>query len=1012
MKLSDYALRNHVVTLFALFLIVAGGLFAYFNMGKLADPTFTIKTALVVTPYPGASPAEVDQEVTRVMEEYVQAADEVKTIRSTSRAGVSMVYVDLHEYNKTDAIQQLWDILRRKVELAQADLPPGAGPSVVHDDYSDVYGIFLALTGDGYSNAQLQNYADFIKREVALVRDVKKIQLFGIRTESINVVIDRSRAADLGIAPGQMVQMLNAQNAVVSHGEIESGAYRIRIDSASDTFDSAEDIGELVIQGRGNEQIRLKDIAEIRRGYVQPPEPIMRFNGMPAIGIGISAADGANVVEMGEAVGERIDELMQDLPVGVHIDGVYYESKFVKDSIKKFMSNLLASVGVVILVLLVAMGFRSGMIIAGNLVLSILGTLIVMMIWGISLQRISIAAMILVMGIIVDNAIVVTEGSLVDLQRGRKRDDAVSDPARRTAWPLLGATVITCLAFAPIYLAPSNVGEFCASLFQVVSVALLISWVLAMTQTPVFSHYFLKLSPKAAETAPHSSRPYRFYRAVLIWTLKHRVTTLLLVLAMFALGIVGFGQVPKIFFADSDMKQFFIDYRRPEGVRQQAVSEDLKKVEAHLETLDEVRSYATTIGQGPPRFAVSITPEPRNDSFAQVIVNVYDYRTIDGLIRHLQDWFPEHLPQGTPHLWKYINGPNADYEVEARFTGPDPGKLRELAAEAKAVMRKDDLSRNVCDDWRERVLVADMDYSQQKGRLAGVERSELAYALQGVTDGATVDLYRENDERIPVRFRFTLPGVENLDSLPVWGSGQESVPLGQVTAGTDFRWEDPIIRRYDRRHVIRAQCDPVLGVTADTLLQRVRPKIESIDLPAGYNLEWEGIYEDSRESQEATRKYLPVMLVIMVFILVALFNAIRQPLIIILTIPLALIGITAGLLACNENFSFLSILGTYALIGMMIKNAVVLIDQIDVQIRGGKPPMAAVRDSSVDRMRPVAMTSLTTICGMAPLVTDPLFSSMAVTIMFGLAFATVLTLFVVPVLYSLFFRIKYAEGFL
>ena len=1007
MKLPDYALHNRVVTMFALFLILVGGIYAYFHMGKLADPVFTIKTALVVTPYPGASPAEVDQEVTRVIEEYVQAADEVKTIRSTSRAGVSMVYVDLHEYNQSDVIQQLWDILRRKVQLAQPALPPGAGPSVVHDDYSDVYGIFLALTGDGFSNAQLEHYADYIKREVSLVEDVKRIQLYGIRTECITLTIDRNKSAELGIPPGRIVELLNRQNEVISQGEIVSGDYRIRIDSASDTFNSAQGIGELIIQGPSDEQFRLKDLAEINRDYVRPSEPIMRFNGMPAIGITISASHGANVVDMGEAVGERIDELMQNLPAGLDIDGVYYESKFVKDSIKNFMTNLLASVGVVILVLLIAMGLRSGMIIAGNLVFSIMATLIVMMIWGISLQRISIASMILVMGIIVDNAIVVTEGSLVDLQRGLSKDQAATDPAKRTAWPLLGATLIACLAFAPIYLAPSNVGEFCASLFQVVTIALLFSWVLAMTQTPVFSYSFLKLSKKAASTQPHSSRPYRIYRSILLWTLRHRFITLAIVILLFVLGNIGFGHIPKIFFADSDMRQFFIDYRRPEGTRLTAVSEDLKKVEAHLETLPEVRSYAACVGQGPPRFAISITPEPPNEAFGQVIVNVHDYKTINRLIRRLSEWFPEHLPQGKPHIWKYINGPNADYDVEARFTGPDPQKLRQLSEKAKAVMRGDPLSRNVCDDWRERVMVADIDYSQQKARLAGVERRDLGYALQSATDGLPVGVYRENEEMIPIRMQYGPAGIEDMDTLPVWGIASHSTPLLQTISRSEINWEDPIIRRYDRRHVIRAQCDPVLGVTADTLLQRVRPAIEAIDLPNGYALEWEGIYEDSQESQAATQKYLPMVLIIMLFILVALFNAIRQPLIIILVIPLAMIGISAGLLLFQKNFSFLAILGTYALIGMLIKNAVVLLDEIDMEIRSGKNPFASIRDSSINRMRPVMMTSITTICGMAPLVTDPLFESMAVTIMFGLAFATVLTLFVVPVLYSLFFGIKY-----
>lgn len=1005
MNLSDLALEKRTITLFALVLVVVGGVLAYVHIGKLADPVFTIKTAVIVTPYPGASPHETEQQVTRVIEEAAQAADEVKTIYSTTRAGLSMVYVDLYEYNKTDKVQQLWDILRRKVERVQAELPPGAGPSEVYDDYSDVYGIFLAVTGDGFSNAEIEDYVSFLKREITLVDGVRKIELFGIQTECINIEIDRNKCAEMAISPGRIFSILNQQNRIVYQGALEAGDYRVRLNS-SDTFGAVAQIENLVIQGQGVEQIRLRDLARVSRAYVTPSEPIMRFNGKPAIGLGIAAANGANVVTMGNAVQVRLDELTTRLPAGIQIDGVYYESRFVKSSIRNFMINLAESVGIVILVLLVSMGLRSGLIIATNLIFSIMGTLIIMLIWGIDLQRVSIASLILVMGMIVDNAIVVTEGSLVRLQRGKDRYSAISKPPRETAWPLLGATVIACLAFMPIYMAPNNAGEFCASLFQVVSIVLLLSWILSMTQTPLFCDYFLKISPKESRAVPHSSRPYRIYKIILTSALKHRVVTILVTLGLFALGVIGFTRVPQIFFADSDMKQFFIDYRRPEGTRPEAVSEDLKKVEQYLDTLAPVVSYATCVGQGPPRFAVSITPQPSTNTYGQIIVNVNDYTKIDGLIRDLESWFPEHLPEGEPHLWKYINGPNADYDVEARFTGPDPLVLRDLAEKAKTVMRADPLAKNICDDWRERVMVQDVSYSQQKARLAAVERPDLGRALQSVNDGLMVDAYREGDDLIPIYVRYSSSGPENLDALPVWGGGAKSVPLKQVTGENDIQWEDPIIRRYNRRRVIRAQCDPVAGITADTLHKRVRPATEAITLPPGYHLEWEGVFEDSMESQTAVRTFVPVMLIMMVLILVSLFNAIRQPLIILLTIPLSLIGITVGLLLFRQAFSFLAMLGVYSLIGMLIKNAVVLIDVIDAKIKKGEKPFEAVRDSSIDRMRPVMMTSLTTICGMIPLVFDELFSSMAVTIMFGLAFATVLTLIVVPVLYTLFFRIR------
>jgi multidrug efflux pump subunit AcrB len=981
--------------------ILISGLHAYLRLGKMEDPAFTIKTALIVTPYPGASPHEVEQQVTRVVETAVQNTDEVEHIRSFSRAGVSMVYVDMYEHNRADAIQQLWDMLRRNVQRCR--LPPGAGPSQVYDDYSDVYGIFLALTGEGFTTAQLQDYADFIKRELMLVPDVKRIELFGNRTEQITIQISRAKCAGLGIAPEQIINVLNPQNELVNAGSMEIDAKRLRIQTTG-AFGGPADIAGLLIQDRTGSQILLKDLADISRGYVEPPEPMMRFNGRPAIGIAIAAASGANVVTMGDAIQARIDELMADLPVGIALEGVYYQSRLVKGAIKQFMTNLLESVGIVIAVLLISMGFRSGLIIAGNLILSILGTLLVMQIWCIELQRISLAALILVMGMIVDNAIVVTDATLTRLQQGELRWNAIAQPPRMTAWPLLGATVIACLAFLPIFVAPVNAGEYCASLFLVVSIALMISWVLSMSQTPVFCYYFLKVSPTKGSKAPHSGLSYRLYQRILSTALTHRTLTLLIMAGLLAAGGFGFQRVPQWFFAESDRAQFFIDYRRPEGTRIQAMADDLAILEAHLGSLPEVKEYAACIGQGAPRFTAPLTPPPPAACFGQMVVNVHDYNNIDVLIEHLESWFMEHLPDGEPHMWKHITGPTADYKVEVRFFGPDPKVLRHLAEQAKAIMRKDPRARNICDDWRERVPVLETVFAQQKARAAGVERRHLADTLLGLEEGLTVGLYREKDDLIPVKVRFDPIQSTSLETLPVWGNKPASTPLCQVINRQTVIWEDPIIWRYDRRRVIRAQCDPVRGVTADTLLKRLRPAIEAIPLPPAYSLSWEGEDELSRRDIAGLQKFLPATLIGMSLILVFLFNSVRKPLIIILTVPLSIVGIALGLLVFRMPFGFLSMLGVYSLIGMLIKNAVVLIDQITVEIKAGKAPDRAIMDSCTSRMRPVMMASMTTILGMIPLVSDAMFGSMAVTIMCGLAFATLLTLLVVPVLYSLFFR--------
>ena len=1007
MRLATYAINHNAVIYLTIFLLLAGGLAAYQKLGKLEDPTYIVKTAVVVTPYPGAGPYEVEQQVTDVIEKAAQSADEVENIYSISRAGVSIVYVDIMDHNRAKQIQQLWDMLRRKIADAQGDLPQGAGPSRVEDDFGDVYGIFLALTGDGFSNAELEDYAEFIQRELLLVGNVSRVQIFGTRTQAVNVDVSMAKCATLGIHPHRIVSVLRSQNRVVVPGSVQAGSQRIRVDYPGD-FESMEEIGDLVINSRGHSKITLADIATISHGYTDPPEPTMRFNGKPSVGIGISASSKANVVTMGDAVQARLDALFQHLPVGLDLEGVYYQSKLVKGAIRKFVSNLLESVGIVIGVLLVTMGLRSGLLIASGLVLSICGTLIVMLVWGIDLQRISLAALILVMGMIVDNAIVVTDGALVRLKRGQERTHAAVRSAERTAWPLLGATIIAILAFMPIFLAPTESGEYCRSLFQVVSISLVLSWLLAMSQTPVFCHRFLKKPKAFASKDPFKSLPFRIYTGTLKWCLYHRLFCGIIIIGLCVFGVVGMAEVQKRFFAESSKAQFFIDYWQPEGTRIETTSAGLRRAEKYLATLPEIKNFTSIIGTGPPRVAVTITPEADNPAFGQIVINVHDYRTIPALQEKLDAWFVENQPDADPKMRFYKNGPPADYMVEARFSGPDPAVLRRLAESAKKILRDDPYAKYVRDDWRQRVPRWVAVYSQQRGRDAGVERDDLARAILQATDGLPVAVYREGNELIPVRVRSVIDGSSGIpspESTPIWGMGTASVPLGQVADVSGLSWEDSIVRRYDRRRAITVQSDTV-GITYDALLARVRSKIEAIPLPQGYTLDWAGEYELAVKGDKGVQKYMPLTLMMIFFILVGLFNGFRQPVIIMLVVPLALVGMVTGLLLTGQAFGFMAMLGAYSLIGMLIKNAVVLIEQIEFSIKKGVDRHQAVIDASVSRLRPVTMASATTILGMLPLLTDPLFASMAVTIMFGLAFASVLTLIVVPMLYTLFFRVK------
>ncbi len=1009
MILPEYSVSRKPVVIFSMVLLFLGGLYAYNKLGKLEDPEFTIKTATVVTLYPGASPSEVELQVTDEIERVVQELEWLKRVRSISRAGLSIVYVDIEESNRSDTLPQIWDKLRRKIHDVEPLLPPGAQRPAVFDDYGDVFGVFLALTGDGFSFAELHDIARMLQRELLLVKDVNRVMLWGMQRECVYVELSRARLAEMGIHPSRIVETLYRQNLEVEAGKVHAGSERIRIETAG-AFESIENIADLVVQGSPpGELVLLRDIARVRRGYIEPPETLMRFNGRPAIGIAISTVSKGNVVVMGDAVKNRLAELMQILPAGIDIGPVAYQANAVKRSIRQFVTNLIESVSIVIGILLITMGMRSGMLIGWALVLAIVGTLIVMLPLGIDLHRSSLGALIIAMGMLVDNAIVVTEGSLIRLQRGDSSRDAAVRPAAATAWPLLGATFIAILAFMPIYLARDDTGEYCESLFLVVAISLALSWIIAMTVTPVLCSLFLRIDKKRVGADPYAGPVYRNYRFVLEKALRNRTGALLIMVGLFCASAFGFGYVKQIFFPDSDRTQFMVEYWLPEGSRIDAVSEDIRKIERHIMEMPGVVNVTSCIGAGSPRFILEYEPQIANTSYGLLLINVPSYEIIPGLSKQIETYLHREFPRAEPRVRSFPLGPATEFKIEARFSGPDPVTLRELSDNAQAIMRSDPQTRDTRDNWRQRVKVLRAGYSQARGRRALVSRPDVGMSLGVATDGVIAGLYREDDELLPVIIRNPegeRHDVENLASAPVRGQGPQSLPLGQVVPELQTVWEDPIIHRWNRRRTITAQTQPLPGITADDVLRRIKGPIEDIALPPGYFLEWGGDLEESVESNASVNAQLPLAFILAAFTIVILFNAFRQPLIILLTLPLALIGITVGLLVTGKPFGFMALLGALSLFGMMIKNAVVLLDQIDTEIRSGTPRYRAVVQSSVSRMRPVMMASFTTVLGMTPLIPDPLFGAMAVTIMSGLSFATVLTLIIVPVLYTIFFRIR------
>lgn len=1006
MKSQLFALRKRTLMIVFTLLLVAAGVIAYENLGRLENPTFTIKTAVVATGYPGASPAEVEEEVTDVIEEAIQEMGQVKEIYSTSQEGYSFVYVDMKDTFKSHELPQIWDELRRKVGDVQGQLPPGAGPSVVNDDFGDVYGVFFALTGEGLSNAELKDYADSLKKELLLCDDVAKIDMWGARQEAIFVEFKQSQLVQLGLTPQQIMGTLQAQNQVQKSGKVLVGDNYLRITPSGD-LSSEEQIADLLI-GSARGMVRLSDVAHIYRDYIDPPRNILRYNGKEGIGLGISTLDGGNVITMGDSIEARLKELGPNKPPQVEINSIYYQSKVVTESVDTFILNLIEAVAIVIVLLMLFMGWRSGLLIGAILLLTILATFVGMFIMGIDLQKISLGALILALGMLVDNAIVVVDGTLVRMEHGDDVETAADKTVKATIWPLLGATIVAILAFTAIGFAPGNVGEFCRSLFDVMALSLFFSWILAISVTPLFCVWFLKQAA-AGEEHSHNKGINKFYRRVLHLSIHHRWIVMIVTAVALGLAIFGFGFIPKSFFPDSTLRYFYVNYWNPQGTHIDKTSTDVAQIDKFVSGLDGVVNTSSFIGEGGMRFIISYDYQTPNSSYGQILVEVDDYHRVDQLRVDVEKYMHENFPQAQSYAQKIQNGPALTYKIEARFRGPDVAVLKELAAKAEKVLADSGNARDLRTDWRQPVDVLRPQFAQTQARYAGITRSDLANALQWNFNGVTAGLFREHDKLIPIQFRSPAKERANLDNLAniqIWSSLQHNfVPLRQVTSGILPVTENALVKRRDRQRTITVQCNPITGLPAE-YHSAVREQIEAIALPIGYSMEWGGEFESSAESQAPLAKVFPLCILGMFLIVVWLFDSFRRPLIIFMTVPLSLIGVTAGLLLTGLPFGFMSILGFLGLSGMLIKNAIVLIDQIEQDLSLGIEPYKAVLDSSVSRMRPVLMASGTTILGMAPLLFDAFYAAMAATIMSGLFAATFLTLIIVPVAYTKVYKIK------
>lgn len=1004
--IASYALKNRAVTLVLIFLILAGGLIAFDRLGRLEDPEFTIKEAVIYTLYPGATAEEVEQEITEPLETAVQQLKQLHEVRSISRAGMSIIFAEIQDSYDKDTLPQVWDELRRKIEDATSGLPPGSSTPYINDDFGDVYGIFFAITGDGYSQKELQEFTEDLRRELLLGDDVGRIDFWGFQQEVVYVETDRTRMARLGIAPTAVFSTISQQNRVIDSGSVKAEKEDVKLRITGD-YNAVQDIGEqLINSGSGTSLIRIKDVANIERGFIDPATNLLRYNGKDAVGLGISVVSGGNVVTMGTSVKERLAELEGRIPVGISIEPISFQADTVASSVNSFLINLAEAVGIVVLLLVIFMGVREGIIIGIVLLLTILATFVGMLLFDVNLQRISLGALVIALGMLVDNAIVVTEGFVIKRRQGLDAYRAATEAVKETQWPLLGATVIAILAFAAISVSKDVTGEFLGSLFQVIGLSLFISWILAVTVVPYLCVTFLSKENKEAKPL-YQNRFFELYRSFLTMCIRHRYATIIVVVAMLGTAIYGFGSVKQNFFPGSTRPQFMVDITLPENSHIETTLNEIKEVEQYVSTLDGVTDISSFVGSGALRFILTYAPEMVNSGYGQLLVSVDDYRKIDMLMPQVRSYLKRNHPDVVYNVEGFRLGPGGT-AIEARFGGQDSRVLRQLSEQAKQIMWAHENTTTVSDDWGERVKVAAVNMAQTRSDEIGVSRSDIGSSLAFSFSGSSAGLYREGDDLLPIVVR--LPeeqrqDIESIDDVMVWSNAiGRFIPIGQVTDGSSTHWEDAAIHRLNRIRTITVSCEQQEG-TASDLFNELRPQIEGIELPDGYTLEWGGEYENSTEANQKLLSKVPLAFAMMFFISVMLFNSLRHPIIIFLGLPLAIIGVTGGLLLMDVPFGFMSLLGFLSLSGMLMKNEIVLLDQINIELEKGTPPFQAVIESAVSRVRPVALAAFTTVLGMIPLLWDAFFNAMAVTIMGGLTFATVLTLVVVPVLYATFFRV-------
>ncbi len=1010
MNLAKYSLDNTKVIYFFLAVLLIGGVFSFGKLGKKEDAPFVIKSAVIMTRYPGAEPAEVERLITEPISREIQSMSGVYKIKSESMYGISKITFELLPSLPASSIPQKWDELRRKVLNIQPQLPSGSSVPTVSDDFGDVFGIYYGLTADdGFSYEEMRNWAERIKTQVVTADGVMKVALFGTQTEVVNISISVNKLAGMGIDPKQLAGLLQSQNQIINTGEITAGEQQLRV-VANGMYTTVDDIRNQVITTRAG-QVKLGDIAVIEKGYMDPPGTIMRVNGKRAIGIGVSTDPQRDVVLTGEMVDKKLAELLPLMPVGLNLESLYLENVIAKEANNGFIINLIESILIVIVIIMLVMGMRAGVLIGTSLVFSIGGTLLIMSFMGVGLNRTSLAGFIIAMGMLVDNAIVVTDNAQIAIARGVDRRKALIDGATGPQWGLLGATFIAICSFLPLYLAPSSVAEIVKPLFVVLAISLGLSWVLALTQTTVFGNFILKSKAKNAGKDPYDKPFYHKFEKILSVLIRRKIVTLGSMIALFVVSLVVMGMMPQNFFPSLDKPYFRADVFYPDGYGVNDVAREMKKVEAHLLKLPEVKKVSITFGSTPLRYYLASTSVGPKPNFANVLVELNNSKYTKEYEEKFDVYMKANFPNAITRTSLFKLSPAVDAAIEIGFIGPNVDTLVALTNQALEIMHRNPDLINIRNSWGNKIPIWKPIYSPERAQPLGVSRQGMAQSIQIGTNGMTLGEFRQGDQVLPILLKGNSVAdsfrINDLRTLPVFGNGPETTSLEQVVSEFDFRYRFSNVKDYNRQLVMMAQCDPRRGVNAIAAFNQIWSQVQKeIKIPEGYTLKYFGEQESQVESNEALAKNLPLTFFLMFTTLLLLFKTYRKPTVILLMLPLIFIGIVLGLLLLGKSFDFFAILGLLGLIGMNIKNAIVLVDQIDIENQSGLDPRKAVIKATISRIVPVAMASGTTILGMLPLLFDAMFGGMAATIMGGLLVASALTLFVLPVAYCAIHRIK------